>query len=88
MIRACPSADAVWFISAAKDSTEPETPSAMVTAMSFADFTISILSALSSVTCEPGANPIFEGFMLAARAETTNGVSSVSRPCRTALSAT
>jgi hypothetical protein len=34
------------FISSAKASTEPDTPSAMATAMSLADFTISMMSAL------------------------------------------
>ena len=63
-------------------------PSAIVTAMSFGDFTISIFRALSSVTSVPGRNPILEGAMLAARADTISGVSSVIRPSRTALSAT
>ena len=55
--------DAAAFISSANASTDPETPSAMVTARSFADFTISIFRALSSVTSVPGRNPIFEGDM-------------------------
>ncbi len=36
-------------------------PSAMVTAMSFADFTISILRALSTVTVVPTLKPILVG---------------------------
>ena len=44
-----PSRCAVWFISSAKFSIEPATPSASTTAMSLADLTISILSALSTV---------------------------------------
>ena len=76
------------FISAAKSSTEPETPSAIVTATSFGDFTISIFSAFSSVTSVPGLKPILEGAMRAARTDTTIGVSNVIRPSRTAFSAT
>jgi hypothetical protein len=45
-----PSFAAVWFIIAEKPSTEPPTPSASTTAMSLADFTIIIFSALSTVT--------------------------------------
>ena len=83
-----PSAAEALFISSAKASTEPDTPSATVTATSLADFTISITSALRSVTSDPGRNPIFDGAIFAARAETTSGVSKVSRPWRTASSAT
>ena len=83
-----PSAAAARFISPAKASTEPETPSAMVTATSFADLTISIFSALSSVTSVPGRKPIFEGAIFAARAETRKGVFRLSRPSRAAFSAT
>ena len=83
-----PSALADAFISFAKPSTEPDTPSAIVTAISLADFTISIFKALSSVTSVPGRKPIFEGAMVVARAETFSGVSSVIRPSRTAFSAT
>ena len=63
-------------------------PSAIITATSFGDFTISIFSALSSVTSVPGSKPIFEGGMRAARADMVSGVSIVSRPSRTAFSAT
>ena len=41
-------------------------PSAIVTAISLGDFTISIFRALSSVTSVPGRKPIFDGIMLAA----------------------
>ena len=41
--------------------------------MSLADFTISILSALSTVITVPGGNPIFTGDCAAALAETTSG---------------
>jgi hypothetical protein len=75
-------------MSSAKPSTEPETPSATITATSFGDLTISILSALSSVTSVPGRNPIFDGGMRAARSDMTSGVSRVSLPFRTASSAT
>ena len=83
-----PMARAVSFISAAKASTEPEMPSAMVIDVSFADFTMMIFSAFSSVTSVPGLKPIFEGTARAARLETRNGVSSVILPSRTLLSAT
>ena len=75
-------------MSLAKASTEPETPSATITATSLGDLTISILSALSSVTSVPGRKPIFDGGIRAARADITSGVSSVSLPARTASSAT
>ena len=75
-----PSERAAAFICAANAGTEPETPSAIVTETSLADFTMMILSALSSVTSEPGRKPIFEGAMRAARLETTSGVCSVSLP--------
>ena len=45
-----PSFCAVWFIMPEKPSTDPPTPSASTTAMSLADFTIIIFSALSTVT--------------------------------------
>ncbi len=69
-----PSRCAVRFISSAKSSTEPDTPSASTTAMSFADFTISILRALSTVTCVPAGKPIFDGCCAAAFGETVSGV--------------
>ncbi len=75
-------------MSSAKASTDPDTPSAIVTATSLGDLTISILSALSSVTSVPGRNPILDGGITAARGDTIRGVSSVIRPSRTALSAT
>jgi hypothetical protein len=43
--------------------------------MSFADFTISILSALSTVTTVPTPNPIFTGDCATAFGETVSGVS-------------
>ena len=78
----------VLFISSENFSTEPPTPSASTTAMSFADFTISIFSALSTVTCVPGLKPIFDGACEAARAETVNSESSVMRWFLTACSVT
>ena len=57
----------VVFISAEKFSTEPDTPSASTTAMSLADFTIRIFSALSTVILVPGLKPIFDGGCEAAR---------------------
>ena len=48
-----PMSCAVRFISTTKFSTEPETPSASRNAMSFADCTISIFSASSTVTVWP-----------------------------------
>ena len=62
--------------------------SAIITAMSLGDLTISIFSALSSVTSTPGEKPIFDAGMLAARGDIVSGVSSVSWPSRTACSAT
>ena len=56
--------------------------------MSFADFTISILSALSTVTRVPGGKPIFTGACAAALAETASGLSRVIRPSLTARSVT
>ena len=55
------------FISSENFSTEPPTPSASTTAMSLADFTISILSALSTVIWVPGLKPILDGACEAAR---------------------
>ena len=79
---------ALAFIWSAKPSTEPPTPSAITTAMSFADFTISILIALSSVTVVPGGKPILVGAAAAAFADTRSSDSSVMRPSLTARSAT
>ena len=59
-----------------------------MTAKSFGDLTISILSALSSVTSVPGRKPIFDGGARDARIDTTSGVSIVTLPARTASSAT
>ena len=56
-----PSRCAVSVISCAKSSIEPPTPSASRTAMSFADFTIIILIALSTVTWVPTGKPILVG---------------------------
>src|SRR5262245_16284959 len=56
--------------------------------MSFADFTISILSALSTVTWVPAAKPIFTGDCATAFAVTVSGVSRVSRPSLTARKVT
>ena len=47
--------------------------------MSFADFTIIILIALSMVTCVPGGKPILVGDCIAALADTVNSVSAVMR---------
>ena len=54
--------------------------------MSFADFTISILSALSTVTVVPGGKPILTGDCAAALCDTLSSVSSVIRPSLTARS--
>ena len=78
----------VWFISSANFSTEPATPSASTTAMSLADFTIRIFSALSTVTVVPGSKPILVGACEAARGDTVNRVSSVMRLFLTACSVT
>ena len=56
--------------------------------MSFADFTIIIFSALSTVSCVPGRNPIFDGDCEAAVGDTVISVSSVSLPSFTAFSVT
>ncbi len=47
--------------------------------MSFADFTIIILSALSTVTWVPTGKPILVGDCAAALGETVNSVSNVMR---------
>ncbi len=73
---------------AEKPSIEPPTPSASTTAMSLADFTSIILSALSTVTWVPGRKPIFDGDCDAAIGDTLNRVSSVMRPSLTAFSVT
>ncbi len=75
-------------MSSAKASTEPETPSAIATAMSLADFTMSMTSALCSVTSEPALKPILEGAICVARGDIMSGVSIDMRPSRTASSAT
>jgi len=54
--------------------------------MSFADFTIIILTALSTVTCVPTGKPILVGDWMLAFAETVNKVSGVIRWSRIALS--
>ena len=56
--------------------------------MSLADFTIIILSALSTVTCVPTGKPILVGDCAAALRETVNSVSNVMCPCFTACSVT
>ncbi len=76
------------FIMVAKASTLPATPSATTIAMSFADFTSSILSAFSSVTSCPGRTPILEGAAFEARTLTGIGVSQPMRLSRMAFSAT
>ncbi len=70
----------------AKFSIEPPTPSASTTAMSFADFTSSILSALSTVMVVPTGNPILTGDCASALGETVSSLSSVIRPSFTARS--
>ena len=56
-----PSRCASSFMRSAKPATLPPTASATATAMSFADFTIIIFSALSSVSTVPGLKPILLG---------------------------
>ena len=65
-----PSRRALAFIMSAKPAIEPPTPSAIATAMSLADFTISILSALSTVTLVPTLKPILVGCCAAALRDT------------------
>ena len=67
-----PSRCAVLVMSSAKFSIEPSTPSASSTAMSLADFTIIIFSALSTVTWVPTAKPILVGDCASAVCETLN----------------
>ena len=78
----------VAFISSANFSIDPSTPSASTTAMSFAECTSSIFSALSTVTWMPARNPIFDGDCATALGETVNTVSMVMRPSLTACSTT
>ena len=73
-------------MSSANFSIEPDTPSASTTEMSFADFTIIILSALSTVTVVPALKPIFEGACATALDETVSSESRVRRLSFTALS--
>ena len=61
--------------------------SATATAMSFADLTISIFSALSSVICVPGLKPILLGGWARALTLMATALSSVARPSRIALKA-
>ena len=74
------------FMSSANFSIEPDTPSASTTDMSFADFTIIILSALSTVTWMPAGKPIFDGACATAFGDTVSSVSMPRRPSFTALS--
>ncbi|MFK4619833.1 hypothetical protein ABIF50_003110 [Bradyrhizobium diazoefficiens] len=83
-----PSFLAVSFIMTEKPSIDPPTPSASTTAMSFADLTIIIFRALSTVSCVPGRNPIFDGDCEAAVGDTVSSVSSVSLPSFTAFNVT
>ena len=71
----CPDDAPCSFMSSAKFSIEPSTPSASSTAMSLADFTIIILSALSTVTWVPTGKPILVGDCASALRETVNNVS-------------
>ena len=75
-----PSRRALAFIMSAKPSIDPPTPSAIVTAMSLADFTISIFSALSMVTRVPALNPILVGCCAAALRDTVSKVLKATRP--------
>ena len=56
--------------------------------MSFADFTIRIFSALSTVIWVPAGKPILDGACAARLRETVNSVSSVMRWSLTACSVT
>src|SRR4029079_6229259 len=71
---------ALAFIKSAKPPIEPPTPSAMETAMSVADFTLNILSALSTVTLVPAAKPILVGCCAAALRDTGSSVLNEMRP--------
>src|SRR4026209_1554927 len=75
-----PSRRALAFIRSAKPAIEPPTPSALATAMSFADFTISIFSALSTVTLVPTLKPILVGCCAAALRDIGSRVLSDRRP--------
>ncbi len=81
-----PSLRELAFIMSAKPSIEPPTPSAIVTDTSFADLTMIIFSALSSVTSVPSLKPIFVGACATALRVTGSSVSSFRRPSRTAES--
>jgi hypothetical protein len=82
-----PSRREAAFMASANFSIEPDTPSASTTEMSFADFTIIIFKALSTVTVVPVLNPIFEGDCATALGDTGSRVSRVRRLSFTALSA-
>ena len=75
-----PSRRALAFIMSAKPSIEPPTPSAITTAMSLADFTSIIFSALSIVTWVPTLRPIWVGGIAAALRDTVSSVFMLTRP--------
>ena len=75
------------FIMATKPASLPPTVSAIAMAMSFAERTIIIFSALSTVIAVPTLKPIFEGGSASALADTTTGDVSLSRPALSALKA-
>ncbi len=79
---------AAAFIICEKPATEPPRFSATVVATSFADFTMMMRSAFSTVICEPAVKPILEAGSRAAFAETVSREFIDTRPWLTASSAT
>ncbi len=77
---------ALAFIMSAKPSIEPPTPSAIATAISLADLTISIFNALSTVTVVPSLKPILVGCCAQAFFDIVSSVLNDNLPSRTARS--
>ena len=75
-----PSRRASRFMSATNAASVPPSISATATATSFADFTISIFSALSTVTTVPGRKPMRLGCCAVACSEIVTGEFMASRP--------
>ena len=83
-----PSRFASAFIRTANASSDPPTFSPTAMAMSLADLTSIIFSALSSVITEPGLKPILLGGSAAECLVTLMGESSASSPAATARNVT
>jgi hypothetical protein len=83
-VEAMPRRAASAFISFRKFASLPPTVSASATAMSLADLTMIIFSALSTLRTVPTLKPIFDGGWLSAFCETLTAEVSLSWPDRSA----